>query len=160
MVAVAAGDPVALERVRATVVLPVDPGRIAVETVQRDVVGLVDRDRAAGRAGVHQVAGDLGLTINGHPLADQRVQVDPMTLAVERELDAVVRQAFGVAAGIHARLTQQRHGAGLEHAGADAAEHVVGGLPLQDHRVDAGAMQQLAEQQAGGASADDRDLGT
>ena len=48
----------------------------------------------------------------------------------------------------------------LEHAGADAAEHVVAGLALEDDGVDAGLVQQLAEQQARRAGADDRDLGS
>ena len=47
----------------------------------------------------------------------------------------------------------------LEHAGADAAEHVVGAALLEDDVVDAGLGQQGAEQQAGRAGADDRDLG-
>ena len=47
----------------------------------------------------------------------------------------------------------------LEHAGADAAEHVVGAALLDDQRIDAGLVQQRAEQQAGRAGADDDDLG-
>ena len=46
----------------------------------------------------------------------------------------------------------------LEHAGADAAEHVVGAALLEDDGVDAGLVQQRAEQQPGRAGADDRDL--
>ena len=48
----------------------------------------------------------------------------------------------------------------LEHAGADAAEHVVGAALLDDDGVDAGLVQQRAEQQARGPGADDRDLGS
>ena len=36
----------------------------------------------------------------------------------------------------------------LEHAGADAAQHVLAAAPLEDDVVDAGLVQQLAEQQA------------
>src|SRR5678816_3599361 len=46
----------------------------------------------------------------------------------------------------------------LEDAGPDAAEHVRAALALDDHRVDSGLRQELAEQQAGRARADDRDL--
>ena len=47
----------------------------------------------------------------------------------------------------------------LDHAGADAAEHVLAGLPLQNDVVDAVLMQELAEQQSRRAGPDDGDLG-
>ncbi len=59
-----------------------------------------------------------------------------------------------------AGLVQQVDGDLLQHAGANAAEHVLGGLALEDDGVDAGLVQQLAEQQAGRAGADDGDLGS
>jgi hypothetical protein len=64
-----------------------------------------------------------------------------------------------VHAGAHAGLVQQVDADLLQDAGADAAQHVVAVCALDDHGVDAGLVQQLAEQQAGGAGADDGDLG-
>ena len=58
-----------------------------------------------------------------------------------------------------AGLVEQVDRALLEHAGADAAAHVVARCALEDHAVDAVAVQQLPEQQAGRAGADDHDLG-
>ena len=46
----------------------------------------------------------------------------------------------------------------LEHARADAAEHVFGAALLEDDVRRCPPVQQLAEQQTGGAGADDRDL--
>jgi hypothetical protein len=46
----------------------------------------------------------------------------------------------------------------LENAGADAAEDVVAGLGFEDYGIDAGAMQQLAEDEAGRSGTDDGDL--
>ena len=63
---------------------------------------------------------------------------------------------------MHARaaagFVDQRDGALLQHAGADAAEHMLAAVALEDDGVDAGLVQQLAEQQAGGAGPDDRHL--
>ncbi len=88
------------------------------------------------------------------------MQVDAVALALEQELDAVVRQARGMGTGTHAGFLQQVHGDLFEHAGTDAAEHVVGTALFDDDGVDAGCVQQLAEQQAGRAGADDGNLGT
>ena len=68
-------------------------------------------------------------------------------------------QAFAAHASRRRRLPPAGRPCLLEHAGADAAEHVFGAAPLEDHVVDAGLVQQRAEQQARGAGADDRDLG-
>ena len=46
----------------------------------------------------------------------------------------------------------------FQHAGADPGQHMRLGLAFEDHRVDALAVQQLAQQQAGGAPADDGNL--
>ena len=55
-------------------------------------------------------------------------------------------------------LVEHRDGALFEYAGANATEHVIGSALLDNDVVDAGAVQQLPEQQAGRARPDDRDL--
>ena len=70
-----------------------------------------------------------------------------------------VHQPLGVQARAHAGFVEHRDGALFENAGANAAEHVLGRALLENDVVDAGALQQLPEQQAGGAGADDGDLG-
>ena len=63
---------------------------------------------------------------------------------------------------MHARaaagFVDQPDGALFQHAGANAAEHMVAGVALENDGVEAGFVQQLAEQQAGGAGPDDRHL--
>ena len=129
------------------------------DIVQGHVLRRVDGRRADRRAAVHQVLGDLGLAVDHHRLAGQLLEGDAVAHAVDADLDAVVHQAFAVHARADAGLVEQIHRALLDDAGADAAEHIVAGLPLQDDVVDAGAVQQLPEQQAGRAGADDGDLG-
>ena len=82
-----------------------------------------------------------------------------MALAVEAQLDAVVHEALALEALAHAHLLQQVDGALLEHAGADALLDVLAVARLEHHRVDPGAVEQLAEHEAGGTGPDDADLG-
>ena len=82
-----------------------------------------------------------------------------MPRSAERQLDPVVQQSFAMHARAEARLVEQVDRRLLEHAGADAAEHVFAAAALEDDVVDAGVVQQLAEEQARGTCADDRDLG-
>src|SRR5882762_1595437 len=62
--AVAAGNEIAGDLVRGTVLDVTDAGAIAVEIVQADVGGVMDREEAGLAASVHQVAGDFGLSID------------------------------------------------------------------------------------------------
>ena len=83
------------------------------------------------------------------------MHVDAVARAAEGELDAVMHQALAVRALAGADLVEQRHRSFFEQAGADAAEHIVRRLPLQDDVVDAVAVQQLPEQQSRRPGADD-----
>ncbi len=66
---------------------------------------------------------------------------------------ALARQAIADAHRVH-----QVHRALLEDAGTDALDDVLARVALDDHRVDAGLVQQLTQNQARGARADDGDL--
>jgi hypothetical protein len=60
----------------------------------------------------------------------------------------VVDETFGMRAAAGADLIEQFHRAFLEQSGADAAEHVIGGVTLQDDVVDAIGMKKLPKQQS------------
>jgi hypothetical protein len=60
-----------------------------------------------------------------------------MARAAEGEFDAMMHKPFAVGARAGADLVEQRHGAFLEQAGADAAEHVLARLALENDVVDA-----------------------
>ena len=68
-------------------------------------------------------------------------------------------QAAAVEPGAHAHGAQQVHRTLLEDAGAHAIDHVVARAVFQDDRVDPVEMQQVPEQESGGAGADDSHLG-
>ncbi|MNT01007.1 hypothetical protein D3C72_1354580 [compost metagenome] len=82
-----------------------------------------------------------------------------MPAAVERELDAIVHQPLFVQARGHAGALQRIDGDAFEDAGADAPQYIVGATLLDDDVVDPRRGEQLPEQQAGGAGADDGNLG-
>ena len=65
------------------------------------------------------------------------MHVDAMPGAAEREFHAMMHQPLAMGARAGADLVEQRHGAFLEQAGADAAEHIFAGLALQNDVVDA-----------------------
>ena len=83
-----------------------------------------------------------------------------MTFAVEQQVKAAVNQAFIVHALADAGFVEQVNAHLLQHACADAREHIVASLALEDDGINAGFVEQLAEQQAGRAGADDGNLGT
>ena len=128
---------------------------IGIEVKRRDVGGLVDRGQAGRLARIHQVERDLGLAVDHHGLAGEGFHVDPMTAAAEGEFDTVMHQAFVVGAGSGTDFVEQRHRTLFKETGADAAEHIVGRVTLQDDVVDAMGAQQLPEQQSRRARAND-----
>src|SRR5215470_912374 len=66
--------------------------------------------------------------------------------------------ALPVHALAEADFAQQPDATGLQHAGADALEHIGAALALQHDAVDAAPVQNMRQQQTGRAAADDRDL--
>src|SRR5690606_5634520 len=89
--AVATGDVITVDAVGLAVLLVSDVGLGTLEFVQLDVAGGVDDGRAAGSAGIHQVAGDFGLAVDHDGLATgQLLQVHRYALAVEYQLNAFV----------------------------------------------------------------------
>ena len=82
-----------------------------------------------------------------------------MRATLEAHLEAGVAQPLAMHARAHAGGVEHIDRALLEHAGADAVLDVLAAVILDDHAVDAAQLQQPREQQAGGARADDADLG-
>ena len=86
--------------------------------------------------------------------------VDAVAFALEQQLKAIVRQAFGMGAGAHARLVQQVHGDLLQHACADAAQHVAGAALLDDDGINTRLVQQCPSSRPAGACTNDGNLGS
>ncbi|CDL54804.1 Uncharacterised protein [Klebsiella pneumoniae] len=70
----------------------------------------------------------------------------------------MMHQAFGIHPLRHARFAQQINGTAFQNSRADAPQHILRRLTLKDHGMDPGVVQQLPQQQPGGARANNRDL--
>ena len=159
VVAVAAGDDVALQLAPAALVREADAGPLGLEIVDGDVGHLEEQRQARVEAEADQVLHDLGLAVDhDRAPAGQLAQRDPMPLAVELELDAVVDDALALQALARARLDEEIDRALLEHAGPDSLLDVVAAAGLEHDRLDALALEQLRERQPGRPGADDADL--
>ncbi len=135
-----------------------DKWRIALDIVQRNVGGLVDHLQPAFWCGIHQVAGHFGLAVNRDMLAGQAKRVDPDQPFTIGKRKALFEHPFRVQTGIDAQPVQQIGGCPLQHAGTNAAQHIIGRSALDDNAVDPLCTQQMAEQQSRWSSADYRDL--
>ena len=159
MEAVAAGDEVAGDLVARAVLVVADARAVHVEVVNRHVRGLVHGRQVGRAARIHQIARQLGLAVDHHALAArQAFHVDAVAPTAPEHLETAVDQTLAMHARADADVVQEIDAHLLENAGADAAEHVLAGLALDDHGVDARLGQELPQQQARGAGADDRDL--
>jgi hypothetical protein len=81
-----------------------------------------------------------------------------MARAVEREVKAVVAHSLTPEPIADADLVHQVDGPLLQHARADALDHVVLAAVLEDDGVDAAQVQQVSEHEPRRAGADDGNL--
>ena len=65
------------------------------------------------------------------------MHVDAVPRAAKREFHPMMHQPLAVGARAGADLVEQRHGAFLEQAGTDPAEHIVGRLAFKNDVVNA-----------------------
>jgi hypothetical protein len=152
---VATGDEIAGDGVADAVLEIGDARMIGVEIMRLDVGSLVNRGETGLFSGVHQVAGNLGLPVDGDNLASRLLHVDAMAHPAEGEFDAIMDEAFTVQPVTGADFAEQRHRPFFEQAGADTAEHIVRRLAFQNDAVDAASVEQLSQQQSCRSRADD-----
>ena len=155
---VAAGDVVADERLVGVSRPHVEARPLGVEIGERDVLGVEEDPAAGGAPRRDQVADDLVLAVDrDRPAAGEVREIEPVPLAAEREVEALVPESLGGEPAAQPGLAQQIDRRLLEDAGAHALDHVLLAADLDGDRLDAGALQQVAEQQPGRAGADDPD---
>jgi hypothetical protein len=136
-----------------------DPGPLGGEVVHGGLADLELQRQAGGEPGPDQVLDHLGLGPDPHAATGELVEVDVLALPVELQVDAAVLDPLGVHPGGQPELTQQLGDVVLEHPGPLAGLDVGTAAVLDDHRVDPGPGEKLAQQQPGGPGADDADLG-
>ncbi len=155
METVTAGDEVALQLLLAAVVPEVHGRPVAGQAVHADVGDLEPDVAAVGQPLRDQVLDDLLLAVHRDGPAGEVGHRHPVAGPFEAKLDALVAQALAVQPLRYARLAERVDRALLEHPGSHAALDVVPAAHLQHNRRDPVQMQQVRQQQAGGARADD-----
>src|SRR5918999_3532435 len=159
VVAVAARPHLAAEVPLLALVPEAEQGAVGLDARRADVVDLEQQWCLRLEAGGDQVLYDLLLAVDRDPAsACELVERDPVTLAAEAKLDAVVDEALALQALADAHLDQEVHRPLLEHAGADASLDVVAAPILEDDGVDALKVEQVPEHQARRPRADYSDL--
>ena len=90
MIAVAAGDEVAVEAMLPAIFLVGYVRRVARDAAGRDVLRLVDDDAAHGVSCRIEILGDLGLAVDADAAAREIGEVDTVTLAAESNVEPFV----------------------------------------------------------------------
>jgi len=119
--AVAASDEVAGDLQRGAAGAAGHPRLVGEDVVQADLARGVDGFRAGRGAPVHEVPGDLGLPVDRHRLAGQRLEREGMAHAVDADLHAVVHETVAVHPAANPGLVKEIARNLLDHAGAHAA---------------------------------------
>jgi len=157
--AIAACDVVAAQGLTHAIVNEGDLGRVRIHATKVHL-GHFEQQRQAGReTHGHEVLDDFLLPVDRHRLAGERIEIDAVCAATEHQLDTVVADRLARQPRPGADRFDDRGSLVFQHAGAHAVLDVLTGPGFQDHRSDAGLRQQLAQQQARGAGADDCNLG-
>ena len=158
VVAVAARDKFAFERV-ILAAGPVTKERpVFFQGIDTHILGFIDQPSAAGIPCVHQVPGDLRLPVDHDRTAGQLPEIDTVNAVVEGNAEAMVHHALPVHAFAHTGLAHEFHHAPFQDPGSDPPENILPGTPFQDHIVDPVPVEQLGQEQSGRTGSDDADL--
>ncbi len=158
MKTIATGDVHGIQPLLPACMQEADPGRTA-DVMQFDFGGLPQDLKSARWRRIDQVPGQLGLSIDHYLLSGQGMDVDAHQPLAVGKVEAVMGQAFRVHARAQADAIHDFGGDLLQHSRPDARAHMCRGLSFQDHDVNAGLAQQVAEHESGRAGADDCYLG-
>jgi hypothetical protein len=157
--AVASGNKIALDLGFDAVLAVTHSWRLGCDVVEAHPVRLIDGPCACDDACIHQVARDLGLAIDRDGLAGQGAEINALAAAAEADFDTVMHQTLAVEAGAHTGAVEEIDGPLLDHAGTDTTQHVLAAPLLECDVGNAVLVEELAEEQARRAGADDRYLG-
>ena len=157
--AVAAGDECGVDSVGLAINGVGEAGAGAVGVDDLDVFDIVVDGCVDGFTGGIEVGGELGLAIHRHRMTCERFEIDLKHAVANGDLRAIMGEAFSTEPASATSFLKQIDQAAFEDPSADAAEHIVFGFALNDDRTDVVPLEELAEQQARRAAADDRNLG-
>ena len=137
MIAVAAGDEVALQLVGLAAV-PIAHRRVfAVEAFDGHVAHVELELGRGGRSRFDQILGHLRLPVDGDLPAGQALQVNAQTALRKRHGKTIVDDALLENAVANLCLEKQFHRPLLEHTGANPPFKMLAALPLENDIIDA-----------------------
>jgi hypothetical protein len=158
---VAAGDDVALDRLRLALVDEADPWPGRLDAGELDILDLEQQRAPTFEPVRDQVLDDLCLAVDRDRATIGKIaERDPVTLALELQVDSVVDDSLAVQPFGDAGAFEQLHGALFEQPRPDPPLHVVAATVLEHDRFDSRLLEQPREQQPGRPGADDRNLGS
>jgi hypothetical protein len=155
---VTTGDEIALDFVRNAVLEITDARPNCLVVVEADVECLVNRLLPCSGSCVDEIPGHLGLTVDAGALPLELLQVESVPSTAKAQAETAELQALRVEALTDVRSVEHLDRPGFENSCTDAAEDVLDGAMLEDDRIDARTVEQLAEQQSRWARTDDGDL--
>jgi hypothetical protein len=156
---VASGDEIAAQLLRVSGCVAKPDHRLrCVEMVDCDVARFKGDRAAIGKTRGDQVFYDLVLTVDHDRFAGEVGEVQMPAAPAETQVGAVVHEALAHHARAHAVVVQNVDRAMLQNTRADACFAILARTVLDDDRLDAGAMQQMTEEQARWTRTDDSDL--
>ncbi len=159
MEAVTAGNEVALDFLRIALVGKPDLRPLGIEVVHGHAVDLEQQRAVVGAPLRDQVPHNFLLAVDGDALVHQLLEVEPVNVAVDADIDAPMWRAFALHARADADFRQQIGRPMLHQAGANAVVDVPFAAVLDDDGLDALQVKKPRQHQAGGARSDDADLG-
>jgi hypothetical protein len=111
--------------------------------VETDCHRFVEGGRTRRGARLHQIAGDLGLTIDSDGLADQLAEIDAVSPAAEADLDALMDETLAVQSRSDTGAFQKTDRSLFDQPRSDAAQHIFAATLLDDHVVNSVLLQKL-----------------
>src|SRR2546421_5538905 len=159
MRAVAAGDEVTVEGCLLAVAPVGDPGVVIVDASNRCRFGLEPDLAAVHKPLRDQVFDHFLLAIDCDAAARQLAEIDPVLLPGEAKLDAVVHQTLLGHPIADAARDQEVRRSRFEHPGADSLLDILSTARLQHDGFNTLTVEEMGEQEPGGAGPDDADLG-
>jgi hypothetical protein len=156
---VAAGDEIASEFFRLTILTEGDTGLQSVEAMNCDIfnfkVNLASRAETSG----DKILDDLVLTINRYRLTAGEIrEVNSMRAAAESQVYSAMNEAFAPQTISRADFAEQIDRALLEYTGANTLLAILPAARFQDDGLDAVEVKELGKDKAGGPGADDSNL--
>ena len=133
-------------------------GQVAFEFVNFNLFDIILNLAAHGLARIIKIAGDLSLAVNHDGLAGQLLKIDAKHCVTIGDQRALMGETLFGHTSADPGLVHQPHQPAFQNARTNTAEHIIFGLALEHHRLNAAKMQQLRQKQPRGAAADNDNL--